>query len=93
MKTHEKLLEKIEKQFPDIAMPIDARMRRIARVHGGDRFSRGVNRIVFKWANFGVGESHVFSYNTMTDCLNKPVKAVFHNGIGGLHGWEIEPIE
>lgn len=92
MKPHEKLLAKIKKDLPEVCMPIEAQMSQLHRVRGGDKFSVH-NRIVFKWANFGVGASHVFSYETMTACLKKPIKAYYHNGIGGSHGWEISTID
>lgn len=94
MKTHERLLAKIKRDLPQVQHPRDPRMAQLAPVRGGDPFSRGkLNRIVHSWSNFGVAQDKVFSFHTMTECLKKPLKATYHNGVGCIAGWEIEPIE
>lgn len=77
MKISDKLLKKLKSQFPEQCCNI----RKIYRVYG---LNDGVS---FKWTAFGIGETEIFSYDTMTDCLKNEIIiecAIFN---GEYRGW------
>lgn len=78
MKLSEKLYEKIKKQFPHIPLP---KNDQIYRVHGLND--------CFKWANLGVNESYIYSYETMKDCLNNEIEAEYMQPYHNSAGWII----
>lgn len=77
MKISDKLLKKLKSKFPEQCCNI----RKIYRVYG---LNDGVS---FKWISFGIGETEIFSYDTMTDCLKNEIiieRAIFN---GEYRGW------
>lgn len=79
MKTSEKLIKKLKKQFPAQC----GNIKTLYRVYGLN------DGVCFKWTNHGVGENEVFSYDTMLDCLKNEIvieRAIFN---GKYSGWLI----
>lgn len=83
MKTSERLRRKIKRELPQIEYIDDV------------TFYRGYGQpdgVKFSWfATDNVNQNpNLYSYDTMTDCLNHPISAIYTSGYGhSPEGWMI----
>ena len=82
MKLSEKLRKKIFDKFPQTKTESNQESPLIA-IKG---ISDGCR---YKWANGLNDKSHIFSYNTMKECLDNEIFIDYHYGFDGNCGWEI----
>lgn len=86
MKTSERLRRKIKREFPQIKHIDEMVFRRVNGISDGVKFT---------WTAELEGQrypdaSMIYSYDTMTDCLKKPLGVIYDNGAGnGTEGWHI----
>ena len=82
MKLSEKLLKKINAQFPQ-TVTVHNKQTQLRAVRG---INDGTH---YKWSNGEVGESHIFSYHTMKECMENDIYICQHHAFEGNSGWEI----
>lgn len=83
MKTSERLRRKIKKEFPHISYIDNVTFYRGYGLPDGVKFS---------WFAEDKGNQNpmLYSYDTMTDCLNQSISAVYTDGVGHTpEGWMI----
>lgn len=79
MKTSERLRRKIKRECPQIDYIDEVVFRREYGISDGVRFS---------WVATAENRPEIYSYDTMTDCLNKPIEAVYvSGGTPAPEGW------
>lgn len=82
MKQSEKLLRKILNKFPEIKTKNNelSPLKTVRGINDGCKYS---------WSNGCGFDDHIFSYNTMKDCLKGDIKICHHLYSTGNHGYEI----
>lgn len=84
-KISELLLEKIKREFPEIKHP-EGELQNLHRVFSSNHSA------THKWTNLGYKETFIYSWDTMSDCLNKAISAEYFNDFrihGSSDGWII----
>ena len=79
MKTSERLRRKIKRECPQIDYIDEVVFYREHGISDGVRFS---------WLATATNRPEIYSYDTMTDCLNKPIEAIYvSGGTNAPEGW------
>lgn len=82
MKKSTKLMEKVKRKFPHVYVDKHLPFRRVYGLPDGVKLS---------WSNGGIGDSHIYSYDTMATLLKADNLGIrWCNGLGmTLRGWEV----
>lgn len=82
MKISERLLEKIFTQFPELKTESNKgfTLRTVRGINDGCKYS---------WSNGCGFDDHIFSYNTMKECLSSDIRICHHLYSTGNHGYEV----
>lgn len=79
MKTSERLRRKIKRECPQIDYIDEVMFHREYGISDGVRFS---------WCATATNHPEIYSYDTMTDCLNNPIDAIYVlGGTPAPEGW------
>lgn len=82
MKSSEKLLLKIFNKFPEVKTEYNSKSKLMT--------VRGLNDgCKYSWSNGCNFDDHIFSYNTMKECLTNEIFICHHIYKDGNHGYEI----